>query len=325
MATILIVDANAADRRPYITLLGNFGHRLLEAGSVAEALQNARNELPDLIITDITMPEAIGFSLMRQVRADPLLSLTPVVFFTANYDQSEIHRLAHSSGIQQILKKPAEPQEILRAVNESLSRKTTPAQLRQTGQLRREQLEELADKLYQKVSHLEKANERLHSLSLTDGLSGMNNRRGFMVLGTGLLKFARRAGYSTCLIYIDLDSLKQINDKYGHAEGDKAIAQFSRLLTGTFRESDVLGRLGGDEFVALIIDASREDLAAMQTRLQNNVDAYNRQTSAGYGLSFSLGSIWVDPKSTITMEELLVKADEAMYKHKMSRKRAAAT
>jgi diguanylate cyclase (GGDEF)-like protein len=324
MATILIVDTNATDRRPFVTLLGNFGHRLLEAGSVSDALQSARNELPDLIIADITLPDQVGFILMRQVRADPLLSATPIVFFTTDYNQSEIHRLAHSSGVQHILKKPAEPQEILRAVNETLGRKTTPARLRQTGQLKREQLEELADKLYQKVSHLEKANERLHNISLTDSLSGMNNRRGFMVLGTGLLKFARRAGYSTCLIYLDLDSLKLINDKFGHTEGDKAIAQFSRILIGTFRESDVLGRLGGDEFVALIIDATREDLIAMQSRLQTNVESYNRQTTDGYELSFSMGGIWVDAKSTITMEELLVRADEAMYKHKVSRKRAAA-
>ena len=324
MATILIVDASATDRRPYVTLLGNFGHRLLEAGNIPDALQIARNELPDLIISDITLPETLGFTLLRQVRAEPLLNATPFVFFTADYDQSEVHRLAHSSGVQHILKKPAEPQEILRAVNDSLGRKTTPARLRQTGQLKREHLEELADKLYQKVSHLEKANERLHNLSLTDGLSGMNNRRGFMVLGTGLLKFARRAGYSACLFYIDLDSLKLINDKFGHAGGDNAIVQFSRILTGTFRESDVLGRLGGDEFVALIIDATLDDLAAMQARLQNSVDVHNRQTTAGYELSFSMGNIWVDPNSTISMEELLVKADEAMYKHKVSRKRSAA-
>ena len=323
MATILIVDINSADRRLYTTLLGNYGHRLLEAGGGAEALNLARAELPDLIITDILMPHMDGFTLVRRLRAEPLLMGIPVIFHTDNYDVSEIHKLARASGIQFILRKPAEPHEVLRAINESIKRPTTPSRLPQTGKLQREHLQLLADKLYQKNIELEKANERLRNLSLTDGLTGLNNRRGFMILATGLLKFARQAGYSVHLLYIDLDSLKQINDIFGHAAGDSAIAHFSRVLTDTFRDSDVIGRLGGDEFVILIIDASDSDLASVQARLQSNVDIYNLQAATGHALSFSLGVILVDPQSTITMEELLSQADVAMYKHKQSRKRVA--
>jgi diguanylate cyclase (GGDEF)-like protein len=246
-----------------------------------------------------------------------------VVIHTDNYDVSEIHRLARASGIQHILRKPAEPQEILRVVNESLKRPTTPSRLPQTGQLQREHLQLLADKLYQKNTELEKANERLRNFSLTDGLTGLNNRRGFMILATGLLKFARRAGYSTHLLYIDLDSLKYINDTFGHAAGDTAIAHFSRILTDTFRDSDVIGRLGGDEFVVLIIDASESDIASVQARLQSNVDTQNLRIGNGRTLAFSLGVIRVESQSTISMEDLLSQADAAMYKHKLSRRRTA--
>jgi len=323
MATILIVDTNPIDRRPYITLLGNFGHRLMEADDCSQALDMARLELPDLIITDILMPKMDGFTFVRRLRAEPLLVETPVIFHTANYDESEIHRLAHASGIQHIIRKPAEPQEILRAVNESLKRPSvSPTRLPQTGQLQREHLQLLADKLYQKVSELEKANEQLRNTSLNDNLTGLNNRRGFMILATGLLKFARRAGYSLSLIYIDLDSLKYINDTFGHIAGDTALIQFARILTDTFRDSDVIGRLGGDEFVVMIIDAAESDLASMQTRLQSIVDAYNLQAGSGQALSFSLGVIRIASDSTSTTEELLSQADEAMYKHKLSRKRA---
>ena len=321
MATILIVDTNPTDRRLYITLLGNFGHRFLEANDGAQALELARAELPDLIITDILMPHMDGFSLVHRLRSEPLLMGVPVIFHTANYDVSEIHTLARASGIQHILRKPAEPQEILRAVNESLKRPTVPTRLPQTGQLQREHLQLLADKLYQKVSELEKANNRLHSLSLTDGMTNLHNRRGFMIHATGLLKFARRTGYSSCLLYIDLDSLKFINDTFGHAGGDAALTRFSQILMETFRDSDVIGRLGGDEFVVLIIDATESDIVSMQTRLQSNVDAYNLQSVREYALSFSVGVIRVDQNSTITMEELLSQADAAMYKHKKSRKR----
>ena len=323
MATILLVDSQPSDRRSYMTLLGNFGHRFLEADDGAQALELARAELPDLVITDILMPNMDGFTLVRRLRAEPLLMGVPVIFHTANYDVTEIHRLARSSGIQYILRKPAEPQEILRAVNESLKRPTVPSSLPQTGQLQREHLQLLADKLYQKVAELEKANENLRNFSLSDGLTGLNNRRGFMILATNLLKFARRANYSSCLLYIDLDSLKHINNTFGHAAGDLAITQFARILTDTFRESDIIGRLGGDEFVILIIDASESDLATMEARLHSNVDAHNLQTDGEHALAFSLGSIRVDSNSTITMEALMSQADEAMYKHKQSRRRVA--
>ena len=323
MATILIVDTNPSDRRSYITLLGNFGHRLLEAGDGVEALELARTQLPDLVITDILMPRMDGFTFVRRLRAEPLLAGVPVIFQTANYFESEIRRLAQASGIRSILSKPADPQEVLRTVNAALRQPTIPARLPQTGQLQRDHLQLLADKLYQKVSELETANERLRTLSLSDELTGLNNRRGFMILATGLLKFAQRANHPLCLVYIDMDRLKYLNDTFGHSEGNAALIEFGRILTETFRDSDVVARLGGDEFVILTIDASESDLDNIQTRLQNNVATYNLRSTNGHDLSFSLGVIQVDITAPVTMEELLSRADAAMYKHKQSRKRVA--
>jgi len=323
MATILIVDTNVADRNTYINLLGNLGYRMIEATNGADALEVARAELPDLIITDIIMPSMDGFTFVRRLRADPLLVGIPVVFHTTNYDESEIHRLARASGIQHILRKPSEPNEILRVVNDSIKRPAVSTKLPQTGQLQREHLQVLADKLYQKVTELEDANERLRNLSLTDGLTGLNNRRGFMVLATGLMKFARRVGYSLSLLYIDLDSLKSTNDTFGHSAGDRLITHFSRILTETFRDSDIIGRLGGDEFVVLIVDATENDLNEMQARLQSNADNYNFQSSDMPAITFSTGIITVTPESSITMEELLSQADKAMYEHKQRRRRIA--
>lgn len=321
MSTILIVDTNPVERRAYITLLGNFGHRLLEADNGAQALEVARTELPDLIITDILMPHVDGFTLVRRLRAEPLLAGVPVIFQTTSYLEPEVQRLAQASGVRYLLGKPADPQEVLRAVNENLKRPATRSRLPQTGQLQREHLQLLADKLYEKVTELESANDRLRNLSLSDELTGLNNRRGFMILATGLLKFARRAAIPLSLLYIDLDCLKSINDTFGHGTGDAAIVRFARILTETFRDADVVGRLGGDEFVVLTIDAAENDLGNIQARLQQNVDTRNSENNFGYDLSFSLGVIQVDLNSAISMEELLVQADEAMYKHKQARKR----
>ena len=320
MATILIVDTRPTDRQSYITLLGSFGHRLLEASDGVQALELARTELPDLVITDIVMPNMDGFTLARRLRAEPLLSGVPVIFQTAQYLESEVRKLATASGIHHILGKPAEPQEILHAVHEALKKPVAPARLPQTGQLQREHLQLLADKLYEKNLELEKANERLSNLSLTDELTGLNNRRGFMVLANGLLKFSRRANHPICLLYIDMDSLKHINDTLGHAHGDSALTHFAHILTETFRDSDVIARMGGDEFAILTIEATEGSLAAIQARLQSNVDSHNLISVRGYALSFSLGIIRVDLNSTLTVEALLSQADEAMYAHKRLKK-----
>ncbi len=321
MATILIVDTNPVERRAYTTLLGNFGYRLLEAEDGAQALEVARSELPDLIITDILMPHMDGFTLVRRLRAEPLLSGVPVIFQTVNYLESEVQRLAQASGVRYILSKPADPQEILRSVNENLKHPAARTRLPQTGQLQREHLQLLADKLYEKVSELETANDRLRNLSLTDELTGLNNRRGFMILATGLLKFARRANQPLCLLYVDLDCLKSINDTFGHGAGDTAITRFARILTETFGDSDIIGRLGGDEFVVLTVEAGQNDLDTIQARLQSKVEARNHQSAAGYSLSYSLGAIAVDLNSAVSMEELLAQADGLMYQHKQARKR----
>jgi diguanylate cyclase (GGDEF)-like protein len=248
------------------------------------------------------------------------LAGVPVIFQTAHYLESEVRKLATASGIQHILGKPAEPQEILHTVHEALKRPVAPSKLPQTGQLQREHLQLLADKLYEKNLELEKTNERLRSLSLTDELTGLNNRRGFMILANGLLKFARRATHPLCLLYIDMDSLKQINDTYGHTHGDTALTHFAHILTETFRDSDVIARMGGDEFAVLTIDATEAGLVAIQARLQSNVDTHNLESVHGYALSFSLGIIRVDLNSTFTVEALLSQADEAMYIHKRHKK-----
>ena len=321
MSTILIVDTRPTERQLFITLLGSFGHTMLEAGDGVEALEIARAELPDLVITDIIMPNMDGFTLARRLRAEPLLVGVPVIFQTAHYLEAEVRKLAVASGIQHILGKPAEPQEILHAVHEALKKPIAPARLPQTGQLQREHLQLLADKLYEKNLELEKTNERLRSLSLTDELTGLNNRRGFMILANGLLKFARRATHPLCLLYIDMDSLKKINDTFGHTHGDIALTHFAQILTRTFRDSDVIARMGGDEFAVLTIDATESGLTTIQARLQSNVDSHNLESVRSYPLSFSLGIIRVDLDATFTVEALLKQADEAMYIHKKGKKR----
>ncbi|PWF48528.1 EAL domain-containing protein [Massilia glaciei] len=119
-ATILIVDDHVLNREFLIALLGYGGHRLLEAADGVEGLAVARELKPDLIISDIMMPNMDGHEFVTQLRREPGLAAVPVIFYTATYREREALDLARACGVRWVLPKPSEPEVILRAVREVL-------------------------------------------------------------------------------------------------------------------------------------------------------------------------------------------------------------
>jgi PAS domain S-box-containing protein len=120
MATILIVDDRPTNRQFLLALLGYTGHRLLEAADGAESLALVRAEHPDLVVTDILMPTMDGYEFVRQMRADPQVATTPVIFYSATYSVPEARAMAETCGVKTVLPKPSDPQVILDAVNREL-------------------------------------------------------------------------------------------------------------------------------------------------------------------------------------------------------------
>jgi diguanylate cyclase (GGDEF)-like protein len=153
-------------------------------------------------------------------------------------------------------------------------------------------------------------------LATMDELTLLSNRRGFMALGQHSLSLCARLERPASMLFLDLDGFKTINDRFGHAEGDRALASFATLLMKTFRESDVIGRLGGDEFVVLITNCSAGDSELALIRLQAEVDAYNRDSGRGYEIRFSVGEVAQDPRQHRSIDALLIDADALMYERK---------
>src|SRR5439155_4655683 len=108
--------------------------------------------------------------------------------------------------------------------------------------------------LTREVERRKRAEASLQSLVITDPLTGLYNRRGFTTLANQLLKQARRSRQPFLLFTADLDDLKQINDGYGHLEGDQVINAAAAILKDTFRASDVIARIGGDEFAVAVLE-----------------------------------------------------------------------
>ncbi len=155
----------------------------------------------------------------------------------------------------------------------------------------------------------------LGNLALTDVLTGLYNRRGFLALAERQLKLGRRSGRGILLVFIDVDGLKQINDTFGHAEGDRTLIRAGGVLEKTFRESDVVARFGGDEFAVLAIEASQHNQETITARLRENLRQMNDEDS-GHAISLSWGVARFDPRSKTSIGQLMVQADQAMYEHK---------
>jgi diguanylate cyclase (GGDEF)-like protein len=158
----------------------------------------------------------------------------------------------------------------------------------------------------------------LGNLAITDELTGLYNRRGFMALAERQWKLGRRSGRGMLLFVMDVDHLKHINDSFGHLEGDRALKRTAEVLEQTFRDSDVVARLGGDEFGVLAIEASGHSEATIKARLLECLKSNNAKESP-YQISLSLGLARFDAAGRTSIGELMAKADQAMYEHKNRR------
>lgn len=177
------------------------------------------------------------------------------------------------------------------------------------------------------VSHRIKMEEELRSLALRDELTGLHNRRSFVTCLDQELKVARREADAKgiYLLFIDLDGFKQINDTLGHKVGDKALVEAARLLKTTFRDADLVARLGGDEFVVFLTSGGEgAHVELLKNRLQDSVEAWNKQEQRQYRLQMSVGVVHHDPKQRGSTEELLKRADELMYQQKRAKKNRSA-
>ena len=163
---------------------------------------------------------------------------------------------------------------------------------------------------------------QIRAMALTDELTGLHNRRGFTALAEQQLKLARRSHTPLCIAFVDMDGMKAINDRYGHAVGDDALKDTAALLRASFRDADVLARIGGDEFVVLAVGADEKTMQRLQQRLMAAVAATNQQTQHPYALSLSLGIVACDVESSTTLDEMIEQADQRMYLAKGEKRRA---
>jgi diguanylate cyclase (GGDEF)-like protein len=161
----------------------------------------------------------------------------------------------------------------------------------------------------------------LVQLATIDELTQISNRRGFSALALHALSLCKRMNKPASLFFFDLDFFKEINDRFGHAEGDIALINFSKILKDVFRESDVVGRLGGDEFVALLTNANQAETSLILHRLKKVLEDFNTQNkSRGYEITYSVGVVAFDSNRHQSINDLLAEGDRLMYEQKRNKR-----
>jgi diguanylate cyclase (GGDEF)-like protein/PAS domain S-box-containing protein len=175
---------------------------------------------------------------------------------------------------------------------------------------------------YKDITDRKQLEARLHEISITDELTGLLNRRGFLTMAEKQLIAASGGSRQIYLLYADLDNMKWINDTFGHKMGDQALIETTAILKTTFRNADVIGRLGGDEFVVLLSETSIQDRGqAIISRFEEAIRKRNETPkNKEFVLQVSLGISQYDPARPCSLEDLLTRADARMYECKNSRK-----
>ena len=180
---------------------------------------------------------------------------------------------------------------------------------------------------FRDISQRKEMENMLKEMSITDELTGLLNRRGFLAVAEKHLLLVDRVEESLYLLYADLDNMKGINDNFGHDIGDQALVEAADVLKSTFRKSDVvgIGRLGGDEFAVLMFSSFAPSYNhPVLHRLEQHIAERNQQPGRRYELSMSVGIVRYDPENPCPVEQFLALGDKAMYQCKKEKKNGAA-
>ena len=288
---VLLVEAEARHLDPLREAFeGASGHstEVEWVGEMSAALEVLSSGGFDAVILDPDLPDSQGLSSFERMYA--FAPHIPIIVLTENDDEDLAVRTVQGGAQDCMSMREAEPNVLARSVRYAIERHRLLSALR--------------------------------SLSLIDDLTSIYNRRGFKDLGEQYLKLARRTSRGVSLVYLDIDRFKTINDTLGHHVGDRALRCVADTLRATFRRSDIIARMGGDEFAVLAMEASSEDVAMLVGRLRDELSELNQNTKEQFQLSLSIGTTRYVGEDVMSLDDLLAKADAAMYAEKRDKRRA---
>lgn len=296
--TVLVVDDQASMRVVIASLLQKHGYRVQQAGSAEEAMAQFRQQRPDMVLLDVEMPDHNGYWVARQIRALEPDGWTPIIYLSGQSQSLGLWQGIEAGG-DDYLVKPVSDVVLL-------------AKLRAM-----QRLIDMRQRLVDLSTELREANAHLHGLSETDALTGLTNRRGLDHRLREEIEAARRAQSPLSVFLCDIDHFKQYNDTLGHGQGDECLRQIAQVLRDVCqRPRDCAARYGGEEFVLLLPDTPRSGALTLGRTLLHVLRQRglpHPQSSVGPWVSLSGGITTLVPGESSSPQDLLLRADEALY------------
>lgn len=280
--TILVVDDDAVTRELLREVLGELADVVCREDGHA-ALRTVKESPPDLIILDVVMPGPNGFEVCRMLKADHETRDIPVLILTLK-DSLDDEARAFEVGAADYVKKPISPRVVRARASNILA--------------------------------LQQALKKLERQARVDPLTGSFNRRHFLDVADAEFQRSSRHHQPLCLMMLDIDRFKAINDTYGHGVGDEALVETVRVIGPQLRREDLLGRWGGEEFAILCPQTSLEDTVMLAERLRRALAEVRMETDAGpLAFTVSIGVSAVDDDMD-SIAVALAQADAALYRAK---------
>ncbi|MGR3554885.1 diguanylate cyclase [Paracoccus sp. (in: a-proteobacteria)] len=285
---IMIVDDEIANIEIMGAVLGE-DYEICFSRSGEDALRVVQRVTPDLILLDIVMPGLDGYEVCRKLKDDPATADIPVIFTTGLYQtEDEVRGLA--AGAIDYVTKPIQPVALRSRVDNHIE--------------------------------LKRMRDQLANLAMTDGLTGLGNRRLLEKLLQTELRRLSREGDWLSFIMLDIDFFKQFNDLYGHLEGDQCLRKVASALGGAVRRSgDTCLRYGGEEFACILPRTDHDGALEVAEDMRRRVEALgigNGGSDVSPVVTVSIGVASGRCSSELSMELWISTADAMLYQGKRS-------
>lgn len=284
---VLVVEDSRLQMRVLLGHLEGQDVEIITAADGLEALKNAQDDIPDLVLLDVVLPGMDGFEVCRRIKSSPDTAEVPVIIITSLSNQEDKLE-ALRCGADDFLTKPIDRRELMLKTGSLLKR--------------RQQLAELT------------------SEASRDPLTGLFNRRYLTFALEREIMRAAGGDAPLSLIILDVDYFKTYNDKNGHPAGDEVLKKTGSILTSTLRKCDIIVRYGGEEFLVVLPNTSPEGASRVAEKIRRAVESYpfpNGDGQPGGRLTVSLGAACF-PEHSHNAAELVDLADKAMYRAKQA-------
>ncbi len=284
---ILIIDDNPGNIDFLLGLLTEYDISAAVDGE--RALDQISQEIPDLILLDVSMPGMDGYEVCSIIKSNPETKDIPVLFISANTDAESIVKGFDVGGVDYITK-PYRPREVLARVETHLKLK----------QLR----------------------DELEKMAYEDPMTGIANRRRFFEKANFLFTKVKSECLPMYLFALDIDKFKEINDTFGHDIGDEVLKVFVDIVKKELGKDDCFSRFGGDEFLIMTIQMTQEKALDLVKKIKDNISKTHLLLGVSVDFSVSIGMAEVEDFDD-NIDALIKRADVSLYKEKRNNRKCA--